>query len=263
MKFHTVEGMWIETHAHLTMPPLLEEVAPILDRAQAAGIARIVNICTDGPSLEAGLKLAKARPEFFNAAAATPHDVHTLGDAFFSVVEKHAKQGDLIAVGETGLDYHYEHAPREMQKSHLLRYFALAKETKLPLIFHCREAFDDLFALADAHLGDWPCVLHCFTGSCSEAKQVIERGWYLSISGIATFKRADEIRKAIVETPLERLLIETDSPYLAPQSRRGKQNEPAFLVETGELIAKLKGTSPEEVARVTSANAEQLFVFQK
>jgi len=149
---------------------------------------------------------------------------------------------------------------RKVQQLFLKRYLHLAAETQLPVIFHCREAFEDLFAIADLEYPKRaPAILHCFTGTMAEAEEVIERGWHLSLSGIVTFKKSEALRQVAKEIPLSQLLIETDSPYLAPQSRRGQQNEPSFLPETAACIAAVKNISLEEVVRATSENAAQLF----
>jgi TatD DNase family protein len=255
--------MFIDSHAHLCSDELLPDFEGIVARAQVANIARIVNICTDEKTLREGIALRKRYPLLFNAAAATPHDVATIGESFFPLVKKAAERGDLIAIGETGLDYHYEHSDRSLQQEHLLRYFSLAKKTNLPLIFHCRDAFEELFRLADQHYHGSPAVLHCFTGTEQEAQGVVERGWYLSVSGIATFKKSENLRRAIAQVPINRLLVETDAPYLAPQSHRGKRNEPSFVVETVSMLASLLDRPLEEMGEITSANAEQFFSFSK
>ncbi len=166
-------------------------------------------------------------------------------------------------MGETGLDYHYEHSNRSIQQQFLVRYLHFALECNLPVIIHCREAFTDLFTLLDAEYqlkGKLaPGVLHCFTGTMAEAEEVLKRGWMLSLSGIVTFKKSLELQQVAREIPLEQLLIETDTPYLAPQKYRGKPNEPAYLVETASFIASLKGLSVEEVAAVTTSNAQKIF----
>ena len=163
-------------------------------------------------------------------------------------------------VGETGLDYHYAHSPKEVQQRFLKKYLLLAAETGLPVIFHCREAFTDLFALVDAEYPKKaPAILHCFTGTLEEAEKVLERGWYLSLSGIVTFKKSEALREVAKRVPLSQLLIETDAPYLAPHSRRGKPNEPSFLVETAACIAQAKGVPVEEIALASASNAKKLF----
>lgn len=254
--------MFTDSHAHLTSDALKDELEALLKRAHAAQVNRIVNICTDQSSLEWGLKWQKKESGFFNAAATTPHDVEKEGTLFFPIVAEKAKTKQLVAIGETGLDYYYEHSPKDLQKKYLNLYLELAMQTKLPVIFHCREAFKDLFAIYEAQKTFIPSVLHCFTGTLEEAKQVLNQGWYLSFSGIITFKKSDLLREVVKFAPLDRMLIETDSPYLAPQSKRGKVNEPAFIVETAQTIAAIKQISLEEVAHQTSKNAREFFSFQ-
>jgi len=255
--------MIIDTHAHLTSESLLSHLDAILLRAKEKGVDKIINICTDFKSLSEGLILSEKHPWIFNAAATTPHDVDKEGELFFPNVEQAAVLGKLVAIGETGLDYYYEHSKRSVQKEFLSRYFALAQKVKLPLIFHCRDAFADLFAAADLEYRDKPAVLHCFTGTMAEAKGVLERGWYLSISGIATFKNSQELREIIKYVPIDRLLVETDSPYLAPQGQRGKQNEPSFIWEIVEMIAQVKKEDKDKVAQATAENACKFFSFSK
>ena len=159
-----------------------------------------------------------------------------------------------------GLDYHYDHSPRQLQQQFLRRYLALATSCKLPVIIHCRDAFEDLFRILDESyqgLG----VLHCFTGSVEEACEVVARGWYVSFSGIVTFKRSEALREAAAAVPLERILIETDAPYLAPQSRRGQQNEPAYIPEVAAVLAEVQGVSAEAIARASFDNATRLFLL--
>ncbi len=253
----------IDTHAHLTSEQILPVLSDVALRAKKGGIEKIVNICTDEKSLVEGLLLHEDHPWIFNAAATTPHDVETEGASFFPFVETNAREGKLIAVGETGLDYFYEHSNRKEQQRYFSLYFSLAREVKLPLIFHCRDAFADLFAMADEEYHGYPAVLHCFTGNLEEARGVLDRGWYLSISGIVTFKKSVALREIIKYVPLDRLLIETDAPYLAPQSQRGKLNEPAYLPETARAVADAMGVSAEKLAAATVENAERFFSFSK
>jgi TatD DNase family protein len=253
----------IDSHAHLTVPSVVDHVEEILQHAQQKNIKGIVNICIDPSSLEKGIHLAERHDWIFNAAATTPHDVEKEGELFFPIVEKKAHEGKLVAIGETGLDYHYEHSPVFSQKAYLVRYFALAIAAKLPIIFHCRDAFKDLFELSDHHYQGRPAVLHCFTGTLEEAKGCLERGWMISISGIITFKKSALLKEVAAYVPLDRLFIETDTPYLAPESKRGKRNEPAYIDETAKVLADVKGVSVEEVATVTAKNASQFFSFPK
>lgn len=257
---------FIDSHAHLTST-VYPEVDALLDRAKEAGISAIVNICTDYETLERGIALHQNYPWVYNTAATTPHDVAKEGEVEFDKIARHARSGDLVAIGETGLDYHYHHSPKETQQHFLRRYLQLALECRLPVVIHCRDAFADFFAILDEEYKvngqHAPGVLHCFTGTLAEARQVIERDWYLSLSGIVTFKKSEELREVAKIVPLDRLLIETDTPYLAPQSRRGKQNEPAFLPETAACIASARGISVEQVAQATAENAKRLFRIQE
>ena len=181
----------------------------------------------------------------------------------FPYFAKLAKEGSLVAIGETGLDYFYEHSNKRLQKKFLIQYLHLALETNLPVVIHCRDAFEDLFEIADAEYTvssqSAPLLLHCFTGDKEIAKKALDRGWYLSFSGIVTFKKSESLREAANYVPLDQMLIETDSPYLAPQSRRGKVNFPSYLPETAEKLAILKGVSLDHFAKMTSQNASHFF----
>lgn len=255
--------MYVDSHAHLTSKQLLSQADVLALRAQQAGVEAIINICTDVDSLQQGLALAERCPWVYNSAATTPHDVATEGDIAFDTMAAAARAGLLVAVGETGLDYYYDYAPQELQRHFLQRYLLLALECKLPVVIHCREAFSDLFSILDTHYIvegiHGPGVLHCFTGSIEEAKELIARGWYISFSGIVTFKKSELLRAIVEAVPVDRLLIETDAPYLAPQSRRGKLNEPAFLPEIAETLAAVKNLSCAAIAAATSSNARTLF----
>lgn len=253
---------FFDSHAHLSSLEILPHIQEVMTHAKMMSVSRILNICTDLSTLNEGLLLEKRFPEIKNAGATTPHDVEKEGDMLFPVFAEAAQGKRLVAIGETGLDYYYKELNPTIQKRFLKRYLHLAAETKLPVIFHCREAFADLFAVTDDEYPKGaPAVLHCFTGSLQEAHEVLARGWYLSISGIVTFKKSQELREVAKMVPLNQLLIETDAPYLAPQSKRGKQNEPAFIRETAELIAAVKGVHLEEIARASFENGAKLFSF--
>lgn len=252
--------MYIDSHAHLSSEELFQEASELLKRALAFGVEAIVNICTDKLTLQRGLILKDAHPEIFLAASSTPHDGGEEANLFFGEVEKAAKAKKLVAIGETGLDYYYEHISKEEQKKHLIKYFHLAKEVSLPIIFHCREAFADLFTLAEEEYPHSPALLHCFTGTVEEAKKVLDLGWYISFSGIITFKKSEALREVVKYVPLDRMMIETDAPYLAPNSKRGKVNEPSFVVETAEMIAKVKQSPLDLVAKHTKENAIKFFM---
>jgi TatD DNase family protein len=253
----------IDSHAHLTDDRLFFDLDSILKRAQQAGICAIINICTDLITLERGLQVHSHYPWVHLTAATTPHDVEKEGETHFLSIAHYARQGFLQGIGETGLDYYYPHSDRSIQQHFLRRYLQLALECQLPVIIHCREAFQDLFSILD---GEYridqyhaPGVLHCFTGTMKEAEQVIKRGWFLSLSGILTFKKSTELQEVAKHIPLSHLLIETDAPYLSPQPYRGKINEPAYLIETASYLASIKEVSIQEVIEVTTQNTRQLF----
>lgn len=257
----------VDSHAHLTKSEMMGDIDNLLMRAQDAGIQAIVNICTDLETLNFGLELSKKYSWIYNTAATTPHDVEKEGESVFSTIADHARKGHLVAVGETGLDYHYHHSDPEIQKKFLRQYLHLAMECHLPVVIHCRNAFKDFFEILDAEYmleqRHGPGVLHCFTGTMAEAEEVLKRGWYVSFSGIVTFRKSEELRQIAKMVPLEQLLIETDAPYLAPQSKRGHVNEPAYLLETAETIALVKGISLAELSTFTVKNTCQLFQILK
>lgn len=243
----------VDSHAHLSSDELYPDAEAIVERARDAGVVRIVNINTDAKTLERGLLLGEKYSGFiFNTAATTPHDVER--EDLLTLVREEAKKGKLVAIGETGLDYHYEHSPRQLQKEFLAKYIATAEEMRLPVVIHCREAFQDLFTYKIPSA-----VLHCFTGTLEEAENAIARGWYISFSGIVTFKKSTSLREVVKAVPLTRILIETDAPYLAPETKRGKINEPGFVGEIAETIAVIKGISLKEVCEVTTKNSCEFF----
>lgn len=250
--------IWTDSHAHLTTSPLLERVKEVIDHANKQQVQRIINICCDSHALLEGLKLLSKYPGIFLAAATSPHDAMK-DDPFFSLVEKTAMEGHLIAIGETGLDYHYLPEKKEIQKEIFLRYVSLAKKFNLPLIIHCREAFDNLFSLLDSHNLKGQIILHCFTGSKHEAQSAIERGYYVSFSGIVTFKKSEPLREALKIVPLEKLFIETDSPYLAPEGKRGKVNEPENIPIIAKCIADVLGISLESLSVQLEKNLQTIF----
>jgi TatD DNase family protein len=250
--------MFFDSHAHLTGDPLFATFKEILDRSRTAQVKGILNICTDPLSLERALLINEEG--FFVAGATTPQDAAAEGEGAFACFERAAKDKKLHAIGETGLDYFEEEGTWSVQRHFLEKYMALAEETKLPLIFHCRGAFDDLYEVTKGYKGK--AIMHCFTGSMQEAERALERGWMISFSGILTFKKSVALREVARTVPRENLFIETDAPYLAPQSRRGKVNEPAFVVETCEVLGALQGISLEEMAKVTYDNVIRILNIQ-
>lgn len=251
--------MFIDTHAHLACDELWEEVENLLKRAKEANVNYILIIATDIKDLERAFKLQEKHQGLLVAASTTPHDAKTEEDSFFVSVQQAARSGKLIAIGETGLEYYHTGLDHRLQKKYLSAYLKLAKETMLPVIFHCREGFSDLFSITDMEYNLPAALLHCFSGSIEDAKKALDRGWMISISGIATFKKSQNLQEIIRYIPIEHLVVETDAPYLAPQSRRGKVNEPSFILETYECIATLKNLPVETFAKQVEENVKQLF----
>jgi TatD DNase family protein len=252
---------WIDTHCHLSGEALHFEIGSLVERAAQAGVTRLVNICTDTDSLKEGIAAASQFSGFYNAAATTPQDAIEEKDVFFTEVEQAAKEKKLVAIGETGLDYYYGEQTKERQHEYLIRYLHLALKMQLPAIFHCRAAFDDLYAIAQREFSNGRALMHCFTGSKEDARKAIDRGWLISFSGVLTFKKSDALREVAAYVPIEHIVVETDAPYLAPLPYRGKSNEPSYITETGKAIAAIKGISLEECARITTQNARTFFSF--
>jgi TatD DNase family protein len=248
-----------DTHAHLAL--FEDKIEPVLERARNGHVTRILDVATDHASLKKGRDLKKKTlsPELFLAAATTPHDAQSKEDPFFTEVKEAAQAKELVAIGECGLEYLRAPATKEQQQIVFLRYATLAIEEHLPLIVHCREAFPDLLALLDEMPSELRGVVHCFTGAYSDAKALLDKGWFLSFTGIITYPQSGELRDVVKKVALDRIFAETDAPFLAPQSVRGKQNEPGFLPEIVTMIASLKGISFDEAARATFQNAASFF----
>lgn len=251
---------FIDAHAHLTSDANVD-LAPLLARAFAVGVKGIINVCTEVDDLARGIALAKSAsaPKIYTAAALTPHDAAKDDTQFYSEIKRLALAKELVAIGETGLDYYYNHAPKDVQIRAFQRYLLLAQSASLPVVIHCRDAFDDLMAVIMETAPTIQVMLHCFTGSVDEAKRAVDCGWYISLSGIVTFPKSTALQDVAKYVPADLLLIETDSPYLAPQGFRGQKNEPALLVETAKVVASLRKVTVEELALSTSNNSKRLF----
>lgn len=264
----------IDTHCHLADPRLLGQVAAVLGRAHGAGITHLITIGTDLSDSLVCLDLCRRYHDLRCAIGIHPHNAagsgvsHAPSDPASACVpvadqiqrlRQLAADPAVVGLGEVGLDYHYDFSPRDLQRevfrSQLTAYAGLGK----PLVLHVREAVDDALAVL-AEFGN-PCgVFHCFTGTLHEAQRILARGYYLSFTGVATFKNADPLREVIRQTPPDRLLLETDAPYLTPEPMRKQQtNEPAMLIHTAEMVSRLVGMSLEQLDQTTTANARRLF----
>jgi len=250
----------IDSHCHLDPRYFNEDRADVLARARAAGVEAFVCVGVGGglAAPREAAALAAAEPDVFATVGVHPHDVATMNDADWPALEELARQPRVVGIGETGLDYYYDHSPREQQQAAYRRFIAMASAARLPVVSHIRDAHADAAEiLRDAAAGDG--VIHCFSGGVAEARAYLDLGQHLSFSGILTFKNAGNIREAAAFAPLDRILIETDAPYLAPIPHRGRRNEPAFIVETLAALASLRGIPAAEVDDATSTNARRLF----
>jgi TatD DNase family protein len=252
--------MLIDSHAHVEGKEFDADRDEVLARARAAGVARIVVIGAVGDpgSAERAVALAERDPEIWATVATHPHDVAQMTPDWWAVHERLARHPRVVAIGETGLDYYYDHSPRELQKAAFARFIELAHAVGKPVVCHIRDAHDDARAILAAG-GVTECVIHCFTGTPDDARAYAALGYYVSFSGIVTYKTAQPLRDAVPLIPRERLLIETDCPYLAPIPRRGKRNEPAFLTHTAEVVARCSGMSFDALADTTAQNACRVF----
>jgi len=259
--------MFVDSHAHLDVPNYDADRAEVIDRARQSGVEMILEICGSDVakgSLDVGMELAEEYPFIYAAAGVHPHEASLYDDALESKLLAMSEREKLIGWGEIGLDYHYDNSPRDAQRRVFRRQLRLALERRLPAIIHTREAEDDTIQILRE---DWAEVggdaiggiIHCFTGTRRLADAAIEMGFHISFSGVLTFKNASDLREVARSVPLEKLLIETDCPYLAPLPHRGKRNEPAFVRETAAKLAELKGVNVEEIALSTGENFKRLF----
>jgi TatD DNase family protein len=259
--------MLIDSHAHLDVPNYDADRAEVISRARQSGVEMILEICGSDiarGSLDVGLKLAEEYPFVYAAVGAHPHEASLYDEALDRKLLAMSDHEKVIGWGEIGLDYHYDHSPRDAQRLVFRRQLRVALERRLPAIIHTREAEDDTIQILRE---DWEegggdavgGIIHCFTGTQRLADAAIEMGFYISFSGVLTFKNAADLRDVARSVPMERLLIETDCPYLAPLPHRGKRNEPAFVKETAAKLAELKTVGVEEVALATSDNFKRLF----
>ena len=250
-----------DSHCHLDFPELVAELPDVIARAQEAGVARMVTICTKLGNEPAVRAIAEAHAPVFYAAGTHPMSVASEPMATLEQLIEIAQHPKMVGIGETGLDYHYTSESAQAQQDSLRIHIAAARETGLPLIIHSRDADDDMAAiLRDEHAkGAYTCVMHCFSSSEALARAAIDLGFYLSMSGITAFPKSQDLRDIFASAPLERILVETDSPYLAPPPHRGKRNEPAFTAHTARRAAETFGIEYADFAAQSEANFERLF----
>jgi len=261
--------LYIDSHAHLDGPKFDSDRADVLTRAQEMGLERILAIGTGtGPgTLDCAVKIAERHDWIFATVGIHPHEAKMATESDYAEMEQLARSPKVMAWGEIGLDYFYDHSPRDVQKEVFRRQMSQAKEANLPIVIHCRptqdseNAWDDTIQMLGDHwassgLGG---ILHCFTGEWKHAKAALDMGFYISFAGNISFPKAENIRESAKKVPLDRALIETDSPFLAPMPHRGKRNEPSFVVNTADVVGQLHGLSKEEIGQRTAENFYTLF----
>jgi TatD DNase family protein len=254
--------MLIDSHAHIQGKEYAGEVEAVIARAREAGVEKIIAVggAGDMSSNTEAIALAKTFSDIYATVGMHPHDAKDVGADELKELQELAAAPKVVAVGETGLDYYYDHSPREVQRRVFAEFIHLARETSLPIVVHERDAARDVADLLRAKgEGKLRGVIHCFTGHYEAACAYLDLGFYISFTGIITFKNAEPLREVVRKVPLDRMLVETDSPYLTPVPHRGKRNEPAYVRYVAETIAGVKGLSVEEVARITSENVRALF----
>ena len=253
--------MLIDSHCHLNYKGLVEDQAGVLARARAAGISGFLNISTRQSEWADIIALAEQEPDVWASVGIHPHeaDAHSdLGEGALLTAAAHPR---VIAIGETGLDYYYDHSDRGTQQALFRTHIAVSRKTSLPIIIHTRDAEADTAAILEEEMahGAFPALIHCFTASAEFARKMLDLGLTISISGIVTFKNANALQEIVTKLPEDRLLVETDSPFLAPVPHRGRTCEPAYTADTARFVANLRGISPEQLAEITTRNFFSLF----
>jgi TatD DNase family protein len=262
----------IDTHTHLDFPQFDSDRERVIEQAANAGVGIIVNVGVDLVSSRAAVALAEAYPKIYAAVGVHPHDARTMTGEVPEELRALASQPKVVAVGEIGLDFYRDLSPRDQQRQAFQKQLALASEIGKPVIIHDRDAHSEIMTILrhwiessrkPSAISHQPVgVLHCFSGDLAMAQEAIKMGFYISVAGPVTFKNAQGLRELVRQLPLEKLLVETDCPYLTPQPHRGKRNEPAYVKFVAQEVARVKGVSLEEVARITSDNAQALFALE-
>lgn len=257
----TKYGYIVDSHCHLNYKGIKEEQGAVIDRARAAGVGCMLAINTKLREYSEIVDIVETYDDIFGTVGIHPHEAESEPDVAVPALIERAAHPKIVGIGETGLDYYYDNAPRDMQQVNFRAHIAASRETGLPLIVHTRDADEDCVRIMreEMNKGAFPGVIHCFTASQMLADATMEMGFYISISGIVTFKSAKALQETAKKIPLDRLLIETDSPFLAPVPHRGKTCEPAFVADTAQFLADLRGETVEELGEKTTANFFKLF----
>jgi TatD DNase family protein len=256
-----MRGMFVDSHCHLNYQGLIEDQQNVLARARAAGVSRMLNISTRSSEWDAVLATAEREDDVMASVGVHPHEADVHPDVETSTLVERAAHPKVVGIGESGLDYYYDRSDRERQRASFRAHIAAARESGLPIIVHTRDAEEDTHRILADEMGKgaFTGVIHCFTGSADFARKALHLGLYISMSGIVTFKNARDLQETAQQVPLDRLLIETDAPFLAPVPNRGKTCEPAFVADTARFLAALRGESVEQLAQATADNFFKLF----
>ena len=252
--------MLIDTHAHLDDARFDGDRDAMIARAREAGVEHFVTIGCDLTTSRAAVELADRYPFVYATVGVHPHEAKQIGDSWYDDLRRLAQHKKVVAYGEIGLDYHYNHSPPKLQRERFREQITLARELRLPIVVHTREAQDDTIAiLKEENAADVGGVFHCFSGDARLAKNALDLGFLLSFSGVITFQNATMLRDIVKTVPMDRILVETDSPYLTPAPHRGKRNEPAHVRLVAEKIAAIQGMTADQIAELTSQNARRVF----
>jgi TatD DNase family protein len=253
--------MLVDSHCHLDFPDFAPELDAVVDRARKVGIGRMVTISTRVRQFAKLQAITSKFDDIYCSIGTHPHHAAEEPDVTTADLVKITGEKKVVAIGEAGLDYHYDNSPREAQERGFRTHIAAARETSLPLVIHAREADDDVARILEEETGKgtFPFVLHCFTGGADLARRGVALGGYVSFSGILTFKKSDALREIAAALPEDRILVETDAPYLAPGPWRGKRNEPSYVRETARVLAETRGVSADAIAATTTENFFRLF----
>jgi len=257
--------MLIDSHCHLNYKGLVEDQAAVIERARARGVTGMLCISTREREWDEVIAIAEREPDIWASVGIHPHEADEHPDVDAAKLIEAARHPRVVGIGETGLDYYYDHSDREQQKKSFRAHIAAARETGLPLIVHTRDAEDDTAAIIADEMGKgaYPALIHCFTASAAFARQMLDLGLYISVAGIVTFKNARALQETVAGLPADRMLVETDAPFLAPVPHRGKPGEPAFVADTAAFIADLRGEDARELMDQTAHNFFTLFTKAK
>jgi len=252
--------MFIDTHCHLDDNAFERDLPEIIQRAENYRVGKIISIAESVESCYRTLKLAENFPEVYAVIGVHPHNADSFNELAKSRLKNFLNHHKVVGIGETGLDYYYDYSERKNQRNAFINHLNIASENNLPVVIHCRDAYNDLIAiLKEQNLSQIKGVVHCFSGNSANAKILIEMGFYISVTGAITFKNANKLREVIKGISIDKLMLETDAPYLAPEPYRGKRNEPSYIIQIAKTLAEVKSLSIDDVERITTLNASKLF----